>query len=469
MKKLLLEKTLFFVISIGIVILVFLGGTYYFFLNIYERLETNHNQKHVYSLIQTINNELLHLRQSNLNYANVVNTQNLFNDNLILKNLELDFMFKTNQTNNIIFQKSHQTIKAEQLNKLISHNQEHHHITAIYPFGDKIFMFSKEKTSGDNEKGYFYIGRLLTKEMLKAKISFFENIELKRQPFENKQITKEYNSIYFSTIYKNSFSQKDKFVNELQFFNKDKNFLFALKTINQRDIVATGEQTILLFILIVIFFLVLIFFISNKYMKAVKRNNEVLEKEVERRTSQIQSALDELEKVNLKLYDIAHTDFLTKIRNRRNFFIHAENAYMKSEKEQKELSVIMIDIDNFKPFNDNYGHSVGDQVLILFSNCVKSQLDENDIFGRLGGEEFAITLYNTSLENAMQKAETIRKAIETIELDTEKKRLTITASFGVSDKRQCKNLDQMLQKADKLLYSAKHSGKNKVRSRLNNP
>lgn len=469
MKKLLLEKTLFFVISMGLVILVFLGGTYCFFINTYERLESNHNQKYVYTLIQTINNQLLHLRQSNLNYANQTNTESFFANDIKLKNIELDFILKIDSNQNIIFRKSHESIKERLFTELINTHNKSHSITAIFPFKDKVVMFSKEKITTSNQNGYLIIGRLLTGKMIKERVSFFEEINLIKGPLTQVKITKKYDSVYFSKIAKNSFIQDSLFINQIAFSNKDGLLLFALETKNKRDIVATGEKTIILLILVVIFFVILIFFITHKYMKAIKMNNEVLEKEVDKRTQQIQSALDELEKVNLKLYDIAHTDFLTKTRNRRNFFIHSENAYNKSEREEKELSVIMIDIDNFKPFNDNHGHAVGDQVLVLFSECVKKQLDEQDIFGRLGGEEFAITLYDTSLDVAMEKAERIRKAIEKIELDTENSRLTITASFGISDKRQCKNLDQMLQKADKLLYSAKHSGKNKVRSRLNNP
>ena len=206
----------------------------------------------------------------------------------------------------------------------------------------------------------------------------------------------------------------------------------------------------------------------RKYLHTIKVNSEDLEYKVEERTSQIRSALLELEKANLKLYDMAHTDFLTKIRNRRNFFIHAENIFANAKRKNKDVSIIMIDIDNFKAFNDNYGHDLGDKVLVYFTKCVEKCLDSKDIFGRLGGEEFGIILDDTSLSTANDKAEYIRNEIEKIEIENNKKILNVTASFGVCDKRGCKGLDQMIQKSDSMLYSAKHSGKNKVRSRLSN-
>lgn len=222
-----------------------------------------------------------------------------------------------------------------------------------------------------------------------------------------------------------------------------------------------------LFCIFLTIFLILLFYITYLYQKTVKEHNSELENRVEERTLQISSALKELEKVNLKLYDLAHTDFLTKTMNRRHFFMHAKNAFNTTNKELNTLCVIMIDIDNFKRLNDSFGHDLGDRVLISFSKCVKQCIKEDTIFGRLGGEEFAIVLEHTKLNEAIKIANRIRKNIEKIELVTKNENIHITASFGVSDIKNCSSIDEMLQKADTHLYSAKNSGKNRVRSRLN--
>ncbi len=479
MKKLLLEKTLFFVVSMGIVALLFITGSYYFFLNTYEQLETSHNKKHLTLLIQHINHALFNLRQKNLEYISLMSMHNKeshdmnkFPLDVISNDQSIDFIIQTDKNNKILLQKTNKTFNnasSNLFNTIIQKYEKNDKISDIYPLKKNLLFISKESLSFNNEKEYLYIAKEISEKNLKNFAPFFNTISFSKKTNNEQKTLDKFSSAYFPTISLYTKKQSDNFFNQLNFFNNEKQFVFALQTNNKRDIVATGEQTIYIFIGSAIFFLIIIFLISRKYMNTVKMNNEVLEQEVERRTHQIQSALNELEKVNLKLYDIAHTDFLTKTRNRRNFFIHSENIFSNSIKEEKELAVIMIDIDNFKPFNDNYGHAVGDQILIMFSNCVKACLDDSDIFGRLGGEEFAITLYDVSLEVAMEKAEKIRAEIEKLELHTASKKLTVTASFGVSDKTKCESLDQMLQKADKLLYSAKHSGKNKVRSRLNTP
>lgn len=296
-------------------------------------------------------------------------------------------------------------------------------------------------------------------------IEFFHSVKYLDISPSIKVNAKEYKSRHFGKIYLKTI--KDDFItNYLEYYDDKNNYLFTIKTTNTREVINTGKNTILIFMLIVILFLLIVFLMIRKYFNAIKNNNEILEKEVNKRTGQIQSTLIELEKANLKLYDMAHTDFLTKIRNRRNFFIHSENFFVNAIRKNKELSVIMIDIDNFKTFNDTYGHDLGDKVLIAFANCVEKCLTEKDIFGRLGGEEFAISLFDTNLYSAMEQAEFIRSEIEKITIETEYKILKVTASFGVSDIRGCKDIDQVLHKADSMLYSAKRNGKNKVRSRL---
>ena len=188
--------------------------------------------------------------------------------------------------------------------------------------------------------------------------------------------------------------------------------------------------------------------------------NENLEEKVERRTNQINHTLKELEKVNLKLYDLAHTDHLTQIKNRRSFFMHAKVLYDKAKKEKDAMAVIMIDIDNFKRYNDTYGHEVGDKILKNFSNIIKSSISDNYIFGRLGGEEFVIFVCS---EDKIEKlADRLVKGVssESFYLDNGVN-IQVTVSVGVAPINNFyAQYESAYQKADSSLYEAKKQGKN---------
>jgi len=255
-------------------------------------------------------------------------------------------------------------------------------------------------------------------------------------------------------------------INYFDFHDSENNFLFNLETKSNRALVKEGQSSLQIYIVIVLLFLFLIFLITYIYQINIRKANENLEEKVERRTNQINHTLKELEKVNLKLYDLAHTDHLTQIKNRRSFFMHAKVLYDKAKKEKDAMAVIMIDIDNFKRYNDTYGHEVGDKILKNFSNIIKSSISDNYIFGRLGGEEFSIAIPSSNLDNALIEAEKLRLEIENLNINIGDKTLNITASFGVSDIYETNNIDDMMRNADEMLYHAKNNGKNRVRSRL---
>lgn len=122
------------------------------------------------------------------------------------------------------------------------------------------------------------------------------------------------------------------------------------------------------------------------------------------------------------------------------------------------LYAVMIDIDNFKKINDKYGHSVGDEILILIARTINNSLDENDVFGRLGGEEFAI-IYECDSEDHLQRLEDIRELVAKQKHD----KINVTISLGQAKKSSDeKNIDTLLSRADKALYEAKGTGRNKV-------
>lgn len=263
-----------------------------------------------------------------------------------------------------------------------------------------------------------------------------------------------------------SFYKNDYIINEFNFTSPQKELVFQLITKTNLALYTEGKKNIKIYISIVLIFLLLTLFIGYTYQERIRVVNGNLEDKVEKRTNQIKHTMKELEKVNLKLYDLAHTDYLTQIKNRRSFFLHTDDLFYKLSKNNSVLSIIMIDIDNFKSFNDTYGHDVGDKILKIFAKSIKELLVYDEVFGRLGGEEFAIALPNTNLEEAQKIAENIRKRIERIVINIPHTKLFVTASFGVSDSINTKSIDEIINNADKMLYDAKRKGKNRVRSRL---
>ncbi|MDE6138095.1 MAG: GGDEF domain-containing protein, partial [Candidatus Gastranaerophilales bacterium] len=133
------------------------------------------------------------------------------------------------------------------------------------------------------------------------------------------------------------------------------------------------------------------------------------------------------------------------------------------------LCGIMTDIDFFKSVNDTYGHAVGDLVLKTIAKIIRGQLREYDIAGRYGGEEFSIILPFTKIKEAQMVAERLRKTIEEKVIDISKvnpdcgiKEIKVTLSLGIYEMKESDNDEDLLKKADKALYQAKNTGRNKV-------
>lgn len=157
----------------------------------------------------------------------------------------------------------------------------------------------------------------------------------------------------------------------------------------------------------------------------------------------------------------AYSDYLTGLANRRYFIEQAELELSRSNRYETELSLIMLDIDFFKKINDTYGHNIGDLVLQKIADVSRTILRDIDIIGRIGGEEFAILLPQTSLEDSIKVAERLRIEISNASVLLENSEVTFTSSFGVVSASKS-NIDNLLIKADKALYKAKESGRNRV-------
>ncbi|MEE8588371.1 MAG: GGDEF domain-containing protein [Sulfurimonadaceae bacterium] len=169
------------------------------------------------------------------------------------------------------------------------------------------------------------------------------------------------------------------------------------------------------------------------------------------------------EEIKVKLLELASIDDLTGIMNRRVFDIEFKRDFANAKRYNKALSLVTIDLDNFKAINDKHGHFFGDLVLKMFAKEVTSLLREGDIFSRWGGDEFCIILPETSGVNAMKVAEKIRFAVKNIHVKTDKSPIYFTVSLGVTEfHNDDKDAMIMIDRADKALYDAKNAGRDKT-------
>ena len=167
-----------------------------------------------------------------------------------------------------------------------------------------------------------------------------------------------------------------------------------------------------------------------------------------------------------KIMQLASTDALTGILNRRAFMEQLEGEMHRHNRLKQPLSVIMIDLDNFKRINDDYGHQVGDKTLRQVAQELSSKIRKYDFIGRYGGEEFIVCTPGVDANGAKEIAERLRLGIESlrISLPSLKIELRITTSLGVSylEQEEEATLDDLVRAADEALYIAKRSGKNQV-------
>jgi diguanylate cyclase (GGDEF)-like protein len=159
---------------------------------------------------------------------------------------------------------------------------------------------------------------------------------------------------------------------------------------------------------------------------------------------------------------LATTDDLTNLLNRRAFFAQAEAARLLALRQHQPIALLMLDIDHFKQLNDRFGHATGDEALVKFSATCTEALRENDILGRLGGEEFALALPGTDLDGALHAAERLRQGVVDTRLLTCGNSYTMTVSIGVVLIDPEEDLPTALARADHALYEAKRNGRNRV-------
>lgn len=177
---------------------------------------------------------------------------------------------------------------------------------------------------------------------------------------------------------------------------------------------------------------------------------------LQRIMTEYNARIEELHRIQAKYHKLSITDALTGVYNRRHIIetlhtvVEGSNAF----------SLIMLDIDDFKTINDNYGHHIGDEVIIGVSHLLEANVRPGDIVGRIGGEEFLILLNDTEVSDAHHRAEIIRQQISDMHWTIPS--LTVTVSGGVYNKVDHDHVNDILEKVDSYLYKAKKSGKNKI-------
>lgn len=172
--------------------------------------------------------------------------------------------------------------------------------------------------------------------------------------------------------------------------------------------------------------------------------------------------ISERKELERELRRLATIDPLTGAFNRRHFLTSAAQELERAQRHGRPLAVLMLDLDYFKAINDGYGHGVGDDAIQGFIQVCLSTLRENDVIGRLGGEEFAILLPETSLEGAAEVAERLRSRVAALILSTARGDLSFTVSIGVTQAVADDSVGSALQRADQALYDAKNHGRDRV-------
>ena len=198
---------------------------------------------------------------------------------------------------------------------------------------------------------------------------------------------------------------------------------------------------------------------------ALEENTKVLSQDLKNDSSEVTALtkrVAQLEKELLEVRQESKEDFLTKLFNKRALdeFLNIKEA--EFERYEHNFSVVMFDLDHFKSVNDTYGHDAGDAVLTIFAKILKSEARTVDIVGRFGGEEFMAILSETDAKGGAIFAEKVRKHVEKTRFMSKSKRIDVTVSCGVSERKTHTSQQTTIKSADEFLYKAKRAGRNQV-------
>ena len=192
----------------------------------------------------------------------------------------------------------------------------------------------------------------------------------------------------------------------------------------------------------------------------VQAHSRTLEEKVVERTAK-------LEELNKELQRLADRDGLTGVANRRSGDAYLKECWLRRRRQPQPLSVIMLDVDHFKLFNDNYGHQLGDNCLIQIARALQDALQRStDMVARYGGEEFMLILPDTDSSGAITVAENARQAVEALGIrhdhSTTRDRITVSVGYATMGPSEQRSIEELVYAADSALYKAKQSGRNRI-------
>ena len=476
-----LKNNLLYLLSFLLLLNSFYFLSYYFFGSSFKQIEDQENRKKVQGLIATVDSKIEFIKSTASDYSEWDDTYNFVenkNQEYIYNNfrngintlegLDLDFMLFVDLEEKVLFSTYNETcnnlqnIKFEK--KVLESFKNTQLSHTLFRYGSRYFYLVKAKilkSDGLGEhNGYIYTGKKFTVDDINKRFKDFSNIELQNLAAKNFSFSVE--SEHFSKVKVEVTKEQSLIHTNVQLFDLSGNYIVSILMQNNREIVENGMKTIGIYNLLSFVFLFFIFYFLYKNRVMTKQYEKRLENDIETKTKQLNESIQKIEKINEDLYKLAHKDYLTGINNRRSFYIQGKKALENSIKTESSFSLLMMDLDNFKTINDTYGHDMGDKVLLEFCSIVQSCIEEDDIFGRLGGEEFAVILLNKDEKTVDAISESIRAKCEHTLVDFEEKQLNFTVSFGLSQREDFDNIDKIMQKSDQLMYRAKQSGKNKV-------
>jgi len=465
-----------FVLTYMIIILTFLFVSYKFIISDFLILEKNQNNNNINTLISSMSTKIENISNIMDDYSKWDDSYNfILNENQeyiyenfregtnTLNDLDIDFIIYSNLQQKVLFSKyrdntlelNNKLFETDILNKFKNQNN----VSTITKFKSYyLYLVKSEVLKSDQtgtRNGSIISGKIITSKSLSQMNKAFTSVKISN--IKTDEIDNIVSLDYLKNAKIQTKTNSNKLTNIIQVYDDD--YIFSLITESNREVVNNGEKTIITFNLILDLVLFIIFYIIYKNQILLIHYNEILELKVNRRTKQLSYSLRKIKLKNKELYTLANIDALTKIKNRRSYFKKSEFLLKKAITQKKDFCILMIDIDHFKKINDTYGHAVGDEILIKFCAIVNSIIGD-DIFGRIGGEEFCITFFDKDEKEISDISENIRISCEKSSILIENQTIKFTVSLGLSCRANFDNVDEILKVSDDLLYKAKKDGRN---------
>ena len=223
--------------------------------------------------------------------------------------------------------------------------------------------------------------------------------------------------------------------------------------------------------MVVIWMLAVAAFVALIYslrLRQLTRREQQLTRLVDERTTELRERTAQLEVANAALEELATVDSMTGLANRRRFDVFLQQEWQRSERSRLPLSMLLVDIDYFKKFNDRYGHPAGDECIRQVAAVLRTAASRvADLGARYGGEEFAVVLVDTPVQGAVAVAEFIRKQVELLRIpheDAPVGYVTVTIGMATRDGDEYRRSAELVEACDRALYEGKNLGRNRTQA-----